>query len=144
MKTLTASDRSALIRLASTLPRGTAERKAILAGLRKVSSAPEARDWRVGPATSGEMLDQSGYTGDTYAWSGSVSGSPIQMTIDIGPQGKGDLSIRFSGMKWKTRKLHNLRSLQSLAKITVDTMEANDITPGGLELRGERIYDISR
>jgi hypothetical protein len=34
-RTLTASDRSALIRLASTLPKGSDERKAILAGLRK-------------------------------------------------------------------------------------------------------------
>ncbi len=36
-RTLTASDRSALIRLASTLPAGSAERRAILAGLSKVS-----------------------------------------------------------------------------------------------------------
>jgi len=34
-RTLTAADRSALIRLASTLPAGSAERKAILAGLSK-------------------------------------------------------------------------------------------------------------
>lgn len=34
-RTLTAADRSALIRLASTLPAGSAERKAILAGLQK-------------------------------------------------------------------------------------------------------------
>ena len=34
-RTLTASDRSALIRLASALPAGSPERKAILAGLEK-------------------------------------------------------------------------------------------------------------
>ena len=34
-RTLTASDRSALIKLASTLPKGSPERKAILAGLGK-------------------------------------------------------------------------------------------------------------
>ena len=39
-RTLTASDRSALIRLASTLPAGSAERKAILAGL--TSTAKQA------------------------------------------------------------------------------------------------------
>ena len=37
-KTLTATDRSALIRLASTLPAGTQERRAILAGLSKIAS----------------------------------------------------------------------------------------------------------
>ena len=44
-RTLTASDRSSLIRLASSLPVGSAERKAILAGLSKVAmehASPEA------------------------------------------------------------------------------------------------------
>ena len=42
-RTLTAADRSALIRLASTLPVGSAERKAILAGLSKQAEAPAPR-----------------------------------------------------------------------------------------------------
>ena len=37
-KTLTATDRSALIRLASTMEKGSEERKAILAGLKKVAT----------------------------------------------------------------------------------------------------------
>jgi len=37
-RTLTAADRSALIRLASTLPVGTPERKALLTGLRRTAS----------------------------------------------------------------------------------------------------------
>ena len=37
-KNLTASDRKSLIRLASTLPKGSKERRAILAGLNKVAS----------------------------------------------------------------------------------------------------------
>ena len=41
-RTLTAADRSALIRLASTLPAGSDERRAILAGLNKQSSE---EDW---------------------------------------------------------------------------------------------------
>jgi hypothetical protein len=44
-KRLTASDRSSLIRLASGLPKGSEERKAILAGLKKVGmehASPEA------------------------------------------------------------------------------------------------------
>lgn len=38
MRNLTASDRSALIRIASSLPSGSPERKAILAGIKKNSS----------------------------------------------------------------------------------------------------------
>ena len=38
-RTLTAADRSALIRLASTMEKGSPERKAILAGLEKTSAA---------------------------------------------------------------------------------------------------------
>ena len=39
-RTLTAADRSALIRLASTMPAGSAERRAILAGLSKSAAHP--------------------------------------------------------------------------------------------------------
>lgn len=46
MRTLTASDRSALIKLASSLPAGSPERKAILAGLRGSSNKTATRDWR--------------------------------------------------------------------------------------------------
>ena len=38
-KTLTASDRTSLIRLASSLPKGSPEKRAILEGLKKVSTA---------------------------------------------------------------------------------------------------------
>lgn len=44
MKTLTAADRSALIRLASTLPKGSEERKTILAGLAKRAASQEEMD----------------------------------------------------------------------------------------------------
>lgn len=40
-KILTASDRSALIKLASTLPKGSGERRAILAGLRVAGGGPK-------------------------------------------------------------------------------------------------------
>ena len=51
-RTLTASDRSALIRLASTLPAGSEERKAILAGLSK-----KARGY---PRTDAEVFAYAG------------------------------------------------------------------------------------
>ena len=46
MKTLTAADRSALLRLASELPKGSEERKAILAGLKEASKpiGPDPRE----------------------------------------------------------------------------------------------------
>jgi len=44
-RTLTAADRSALIRLASTLPAGSAERRAILAGLSKSAARPLSPVW---------------------------------------------------------------------------------------------------
>tara|TARA_Y100000310_G_scaffold340115_1_gene434845 strand:+ start:786 stop:1913 length:1128 start_codon:yes stop_codon:yes gene_type:complete len=42
-RTLTASDRKALIRLASALPKGSEERKAVLSGLQKTSSQSKLR-----------------------------------------------------------------------------------------------------
>jgi hypothetical protein len=43
-RSLTSSDKSALIRLASSLPAGSAERKAVLAGLKKVSEEVQSYD----------------------------------------------------------------------------------------------------
>ena len=45
-KTLTASDRTALIRLASSLPAGSPERRAILAGLSKSALGPAKSIWK--------------------------------------------------------------------------------------------------
>ena len=44
-RTLTAADRSALIKLASTMPAGSPERKAILAGLEKASASDPKLDF---------------------------------------------------------------------------------------------------
>ena len=60
MKTLTASDRSALIRLASELPKGSEERKAILAGLSRLNKKPLAKqkEWlqdKLGAIRSAKM-----------------------------------------------------------------------------------------
>ena len=52
-RSLTAQDRSSLIRLASSLPVGSAERKAILAGLRKTSG--EGASSEVGPKLSADV-----------------------------------------------------------------------------------------
>lgn len=46
MKNLTASDRSALIRLAASLPKGDQSRRTILAGLSR-EAAPSFRDWEL-------------------------------------------------------------------------------------------------
>jgi hypothetical protein len=48
-RSLTASDRSSLIRLASSLPAGSAERKAILAGLAGMKASPKTAKVYVSP-----------------------------------------------------------------------------------------------
>lgn len=45
-RTLTAQDRASLVRLASSLPVGSAERKAILAGLKTSTTDFESYDWQ--------------------------------------------------------------------------------------------------
>ena len=47
-RTLTAADRSALIRLASTLPAGSEERRAILAGMQRVAWGDPVKDLKEG------------------------------------------------------------------------------------------------
>ena len=53
-KTLTATDRKALIRLASTMAVGSPERRAILAGLKKVKAA--SKSWSNSDYDSGHSL----------------------------------------------------------------------------------------
>jgi len=69
-----ASDRSSLIRLASTLPAGSAERKAILAGLWKVGGSvtlpPQFDHMKVHP-TLKKILEQ---TADSWYHDGSYTG----------------------------------------------------------------------
>lgn len=55
MKTLTASDRTALIKLASTLPQGSEERRAILSGLKSAVFLPSISD-----ADQVKILEQVG------------------------------------------------------------------------------------
>ena len=47
MKNLTASDRTALLNLATALPKGSEERRAILAGL-KAAAQQDPKDYKVG------------------------------------------------------------------------------------------------
>ena len=55
-RTLTASDRSALIRLASTLPKGNPTRRGILAGLKRIAEEEEAKPKGGGKKKPGSML----------------------------------------------------------------------------------------
>lgn len=93
---LTASDRKNLIRLASELPQGSPERRAILAGLQKVSS----RKWHgkvvyypkgvtVGPdnvmheGPTYLEIDRSGFY--VWEWEGPSSGPPFGPWSLLGP-----------------------------------------------------------
>jgi hypothetical protein len=55
-RTLTASDRSALIRLASSLPKGNPTRRGILAGLKRVAEEEDAKPKGGGKKKPGSML----------------------------------------------------------------------------------------
>ena len=72
MKSLTASDRSALIRLAASLPVGDANRRAILAGLLMVSDTSGGQTAGSRIASSFDPGDKVLYKGKPYIlrWSG--------------------------------------------------------------------------
>ena len=73
-RNLTAQDRSSLVKLASSLPKGSPERKAILAGLGKVGSSvmlpPQFEHMKVHP-TLKKILEQ---TADSWYHDGSYTG----------------------------------------------------------------------
>jgi len=93
MKTLAASDRSALIRTAHSLPAGSEERRAILAGLRS------ATDWSAPHFAEAVALIQPHVKGmvdylnskSNYRWKASGDGSPSASL----PYGEG-ASVRIS------------------------------------------------
>ena len=75
MHTLTASDRSALIKLASSLPAGSAERKAILAGLQgssKTAIIRPPKDRKPIPKMPKVLTDQIVYRMESDGSSGTV------------------------------------------------------------------------
>ena len=76
---LTASDRSALIRLASTMPAGSPERKAILAGLKTArfsSSSEIMREWRSGESPEA----QKGVLGSALADAHDILGTVAMLS----------------------------------------------------------------
>jgi len=126
---LTASDRSALIRLASTMPVGSPERKAILASL----------NWQSGGSRIDSMTD--GFGGEDFHWEGSVAGKPLKMTIEMGYDGQCDLYVHHGGRWLKTKKQYSLRAAKRLAEIVLDALESGEVSnPWYLEHRGQEIF----
>lgn len=61
MNKLSASDRQALLKLASSLPKGDATRRAVLAGLKKFRKGAEKTKWKPGTEKAlEELLDDKG------------------------------------------------------------------------------------
>jgi hypothetical protein len=131
MRKLTASDRSALIRLASSLPVGSSERKAILAGLQ-----PRKLDWK---PVEGAALDKFL---SVFAAQFSADEKPV---IIAAKAGRKTVFARDSGVfrlyvagddgqiySMKTYGLPNLAGIQPLL-----TAAAIGLTP---ELRKEGVY----
>jgi len=103
-KSLTASDRSALIRLASGLPKGSEERKAILAGLKGQMFEQYQRDWDLASAL--ERPAEKSFPGQVWS-------------IDTDVRGMGhDTAQR----KWKQSR--------HILKISVKSPEASSFLQG--------------
>ena len=82
---ITASDRKALIRLASSLPKGSEERKTILAGLKKTSSGirrsgrPGSYVWDAAVKLRRPIVTDYGTYDDRAEVSGSAEGFEIEL-----------------------------------------------------------------
>jgi hypothetical protein len=107
-RTLTASDRSALIRLASTMEKGSESRRAILAGLQKTAAdrvGPYIEfDGKVWVSQFGDTMLPSGWTRVTIA--NKKSGAPGKKAYQINWRNNGELSLyvnhrRQPVFKWK-------------------------------------------
>lgn len=129
------------LRVASGLPVGDSTRKQILTALKKASRAPTRRDWTPGPAAPEHITDYMGYAGDTYTWKGGpVAGFPIEFHIEIGPTGRGDLLVRWSGAWWKTERPGTLQNLQDIATNVYRLMDEHNVSPGSVEVRGRSLF----
>jgi hypothetical protein len=130
-RTITASDRKALIRLASTLPVGSDERKAILAGLgRRVPASDEVM--RVLKEVAG-FFKGRGMDVDleTRPWDGSVElsiGDPWEPSagIHIVPSKEGlDVSL-FQGGRARSGETVEHPSARAVIEAVKDVARAED------------------
>lgn len=97
MNKLSSSDRSALIRLASSLPAGSSERKAILAGLSKTSSFPFKVGDVITPSLSGKIGNSPWiyHKGRGYTVKGvEDSFGTVTVTLED-PSGRSDKILQF-------------------------------------------------
>ena len=96
-RNITASDRKSLIRLASTMPKGSPERKAILNGLAKAatkrtdrrsvdSDDPRAvlRAWG-GDDKNNASLDMGGWTGSESSSGDFIEASKMKPCTEVAP-----------------------------------------------------------
>ena len=124
MKTLTASDRSALIRLASELPKGSEERRAILAGLKVSKDLPTHIEinkdvWnfikKLTDKTSTiepSLAELSKTSGSPKGWYRDLAGYAFEVKDKIIPSDKS---------QWDKRRIQSIlqkwsRELESLLK----------------------------
>jgi hypothetical protein len=138
--------RSRTLKLASEFPVGDPTRKKLLAALSREARRPPGRnDWKPGKAKSESQMDYLGYAGDDYYWEGGpVAGSKVKFHIEIGPSGRGDLMIHWSGAWFKTTQPSTLQNLQSLATTAYKLMDENDVGPALLEAKGRSLFRMSR
>jgi hypothetical protein len=105
-KTLTATDRSALIRLASTMEKGSVERRAILAGVRQAGGRYNERDVEdMEPDTALDMLDdlttQAGRKAHEYV-------RHYQLALREAEENLRDLTKAWDKWDWQTLAKFNV------------------------------------
>lgn len=139
--------RSELIRLASKLPKGSAERTAVLdlVGSAKVAVSLESpAAWRVSDAGEA-MLDYAGYTGESHHWNGMINGEPVSLEIEIDLRGVGELHVRWGGMHWESALgIRNINALRKWAQLVYDWIKDKGLTPSSIEWKGRQVFHIAR
>ena len=99
-RSLTASDRKNLVRLASELPQGSPERKAILAGLRQSSKINWShRAIQMAEKTGKRLVENPDTKGNLYKFFDGVSGLIEAMNSEPAFRGNRDLERAFASAK---------------------------------------------
>jgi len=137
-KTLTASDRKSLIRLASALPAGSPERRAILAGLQKAPVAKSAAN--ATPAVEALMRDLGRIPGvDTVYITDTWSDGYFQLRVVLEPKegpnalgGRSGKTIEFEYARGRWGKFFNIPNFAKIMAAIRKMVKKSDLTIDGI------------
>ena len=137
-KNLTASDRKSLIRLASALPAGSPERRAILAGLQKAPVAKSAAN--ATPAVEALMRDLGRIPGvDTVYITDTWSDGYFQLRVVLEPKegpnalgGRSGKTIEFEYARGRWGKFFNIPNFAKIMAAIRKMVKKSDLTIDGI------------